>query len=63
LNFKLNFTHLHFYTYIYTHISKDDGNQEKDEKDDEEDIRCNNSNMTSDATGIVTANQDNSIKV
>jgi len=51
------------YIFIYTHILKDDGNQEEAEKDDEDDIRCNDSNTTTDVTDIVTPNQDNSRKV
>jgi len=55
--------YLYFYTYIYTHILIDDGNQEEAEKDDDDDIRCNDGNMTTDVTDIVTPNQDNSRKV
>jgi len=55
--------YLYFYTFIYSYNLKDDGNEEEVEKDDEDDIRCNDSNLTTDVTDIVTPNQDNSRKV
>jgi len=50
--------------YINIPILKDDDDQDEAEKDDEVNTdRCNDSNMTTDVTGIMTHNQDNSIKV
>jgi len=63
VKFKQKINWFYNIIYIYSYILKDDGNQEEAEKDDEDDIRCNDSNMTTDVTDIVTPNQDNSRKV